>query len=60
MGAVVNLAKKERTKSQFEAIKKSEKVKEMMNELKKKSKRKFNIDDPSRAEENGTERKRLR
>ena len=32
----------------------------MMSELKKKSKRKFNIDDPSRVEENGTERKRPR
>ena len=60
MGAVVNLEKKERTKSQFEAMKKSAKVKEMMSELKKKSKRKFKIDGPSRAEENGTERKRLR
>ena len=59
MGAVANLAKKERTKSQFEATKKSAKFKEMMSELKQKSKRKFNIDGPSRAEENGTERKRL-
>ena len=54
---MVNLAKKERTKSQFEAMKKSAKVKEMISELKKKSKRKFNIDGPSRAEENGMERK---
>ena len=36
VGAVVNLAKKERTKSQFEAMKKSAKVKEMMSELKQK------------------------
>ena len=60
MGAVVNLAKKERTKSQFEATKKSAMVKEMMSELNQNSKRKFNIDDPSRSEENGTERKQLR
>ena len=33
---------------------------EMMSELKKKSKRKFNIDGPSRAEDNGMERKLLR
>ena len=38
---------------------KSAKVKEMMSDLKQKSKRKFKIDDPSRAEENGTEMKRL-
>ena len=56
VGAMINLAKKERTKSQFEAMKKSAKVKEMMSELKQKSKRKFKIDGPSRAEENGTER----
>ena len=31
-----------------------------MSELKKKSKRKFKIDCPSRAEDNGTERKLLR
>ena len=31
-----------------------------MSELKKKSKRKFKIDCPSREEENGTERKQLR
>ena len=48
MGAVANLSKKERTKSQFEAMKKSAKVKEMMSELKQKSKRKFKIDGPSR------------
>ena len=47
--SVVNIAKKERTKSQFEAMKKSAKVKETMSELKQKSKRKFNIDGPSRA-----------
>ena len=34
VGAVVNLAKRERTKSQFEAMKKSAKVKEMISELK--------------------------
>ena len=39
--------KKERTKSQFEAMKKSAKVKEMMSELKQKSKRKFKIYGPS-------------
>ena len=39
---------------------KSVKVKEMMSDLKQKSKRKFNIDCPIRAEDNGTERKRLR
>ena len=59
VGAVVNLAKKERTKSQFKETKKSAKFKETMSELKKKSKRKFRIDGPSQAEENGTERKRL-
>ena len=36
LGAVVNIAKKERTKSQFEAMKKSAKVKEMMSELRQK------------------------
>ena len=60
MGAVVNLAKKERTKSQFEAMKKNAKVKEMISELKQKSKRKFKIDGPSQEPENRTERKRLR
>ena len=57
---MANLAKKERTKSHFEATKKSAKVKEMMSDLKQKSKRKLRIDGPSRAEENGTERKLLR
>ena len=47
VGAVINLAKNERTKSQFEAMMKSAKVKEMMSELKQNSKRKFNIDGPS-------------
>ena len=56
---MINIGKKERTKSQFEAMKKSAKVKDMMSDLKKKSKRKFKIAGPSRAEENGTERKRL-
>ena len=60
VGAVVNLEKKERTKSQFEAMKKSAKVKEMMIDLEKESKRKFTVDVPSQAQENGTERKRLR
>ena len=60
VGAVVNLAKTEHIKSQFEAMKKSAKVKEMMIELKQESKRKFKIDGPSQAEENGTERKGLR
>ena len=59
VGLVVNISGRERTKSQFEAIKKSAKVKEMMSELKQKSKRKFNIDGPRLSEENGTERKRL-
>ena len=60
VGAVANLVKKERTKSQFEAMKKSTNVKQMMSDLKDKSRRKFKIDGPSRAEENGTERKRVR
>ena len=60
MGTLVNIAKKERTKSQFEAMIRSAKVEEMMSYLKKNSKRKFNIDGPSRAEENVMERKRLR
>ena len=34
VGVVVNISKKERTKSQFEAMKKSAKVKEMISELK--------------------------
>ena len=57
---MVNLAKKERTKSQFEALKTIAMVKETMSEFKKKSKRNFIIDGPSQAENNGTERKRLR
>ena len=48
MGVVVNLAKKERTKSQFEAMKKSAKVKEILSELKQKSNIKFKIDGPIR------------
>ena len=60
VGAVVNLAKKERTKSQFEAMKKSAMVKETMSEFKKNSKSNFIIDGPSQAENNGTEKKRLR
>ena len=49
MGAVANLEKTERTKSHFEATKKRAKVKEMMSELKQKTKRKFKIDGPSGA-----------
>ena len=49
VGAVVNIAKKERTKSQLEAMKKSEMVKEMMSDFKQKSERKFIIDFPSQA-----------
>ena len=60
VGAVVNLTKKERTKSKFEARKKSAKVKETMSELKQNSKRKFNIDGPSEAEDKGIESKQLR
>ena len=47
VGAVVNLAKKERTKSQFESTNKSAKVKDMMGELKQRSKKKFKLDGPS-------------
>ena len=39
VGAVVNLSKKERTKSQSEAMKKSAMVKETMSEFKQKSKK---------------------
>ena len=60
MGVVVNLAKKERTKSQFGAMKKSTLFKETMSEFKRKSKRNFMIDGPSQAENNGMERKRMR
>ena len=60
MGAVANLAKDERTKSQFEAMKKSAVVKDTMSELKQKSKRNFIIDGPSQADNNIMERKRLR
>ena len=57
MGAVVNLAKKECTKSKFEVMKKSAMVKETMREFKQRSKRNFIIDGPSQAENNGMERK---
>ena len=57
---VVNIAKKERTKSQFEAMKKSAMVKETMSEFKQKSKRNFIIYGPSQAYNNGMERKLLR
>ena len=60
MGAVVNLEKKERTKSQFQAMTKSAMVKEKMGEFSKKANRNFIIDDPSQADNNGMERKRLR
>ena len=59
MSAVVNLAKNERTKSQFEAMNKSAMVKEMMSEFKKNPKRNFIIDGSSQAENNGMKRKRL-
>ena len=39
VGAVVNIAIKERTKSQFEAMKKSAMVKETMSEFKQNSKK---------------------
>ena len=50
VGAVTNLAKKEHTKSQFEATKNSAMVKETMSEFKQKSRRNFMIDGPSQAE----------
>ena len=59
MCAVVNIAIKERTKSQFEAMKNSEMVKETMSKFKQKSKRNFIIDGPSQAENNGMKSKRL-
>ena len=52
---MVNLAKNERTKSQFEAMKKSAMVKETMSEFKQNSKRNFIIDGSSQAENNGME-----
>ena len=51
--------KKERTKSHFEAMKKSAMVKETMSEFKQNSKRNFIIDGPSQAENNGMKSKRL-
>ena len=54
---MVNTAKKERTKPQFKAKKKSTMVKEKMSEFKQKSKLNFIIDGPNRADNNGTERK---
>ena len=57
MRAVVNIAKKERTKSQFKAMKKSAMIKETMSEFKQKSKRNFIVDFPSQAENNGMKRK---
>ena len=57
---MVNLAKKERTKSQFEATKKRDMVKETKSDFKLKSKRNFIIGGPSQADNNGTESKRLR
>ena len=46
---MVNIAKKECTKSQFEAMKKSEMVKETTSEFRQKSKRNFIIYGPSQA-----------
>ena len=60
MATVVNIAKKERTNSQLEAMKKSAMVKETISEFKQKSKRNFIIDGPILAENNGMERKQLR
>ena len=57
---MVNIAKKERTKSQFEAMKNSAMVKETMSDFKQKSKRNIIIYGPSQSENNGMERKRLR
>ena len=57
MGTVENLAKRERTKQQFEAMKKSAMVKETMSELKQKSKSNFIIDGPSQAKNIGMEKK---
>ena len=57
VGAVVNISKNERKKSQFKAMKKSAMVKDMTREFKKKLKRNFIIDGPSQAENNGMERK---
>ena len=47
VGTVANLEQKERTKSQFESMNKSAKVKDMMSELKQRSKKKFKLDGPS-------------
>ena len=60
MGAVVNIAKKERTKLQFQAMQKSAMVEETMSECKQKSKRNFIIDGLSQAENNGMVMTRLR
>ena len=60
VGAVVNVAKRERTRPQFEAMKKSAMVKETMSEFKQKSKSNFIIDGPSQADNNGMKRKRLK
>ena len=60
VGVVVNLEKKERTKSQFEAMKKIAMVNETMCEFKQKSKRNFIMDGPSQAENNGMKRKLTR
>ena len=59
VGTVVNLSKKERTKSYFEAMNKGAKVKEIKSALRQKSKSNFKIDVPSRAEKNGPESKLL-
>ena len=44
VGTMVNLSKKERTKSYFEAMKKGAKVKEIMSALRQKSRSNFKID----------------
>ena len=56
---MVNLAKRERTRPQFEEMKKSAMVKETMSEFKQKSKWNFIIDGPSQADINGMKRKLL-
>ena len=60
VGAALNLAKKERTKSQFKAMKKGAMVKVTMSEFRQKSKKNFIIGGLSQADNNGMESKRLR
>ena len=57
---MLNLAKRERTKSQFKAMEKSAMVKETMSEFKQKSKMNLIIYGPSLAANNGIERKLMR